>query len=86
MRVSTPDAKTHECVDAPAPVAQLDRAPGFEPVGREFESLRARSNASTRWRVGALTRVSTHERNDALALTHLLAGKELSWYGYDPPI
>ena len=25
-----------------APVAQLDRAPGFEPVGRGFESLRAR--------------------------------------------
>jgi hypothetical protein len=25
-----------------APVAQLDRAPGFEPGGREFESLRAR--------------------------------------------
>src|SRR5438477_7079412 len=26
---------------ARAPVAQLDRAPGFEPGGREFESLRA---------------------------------------------
>ena len=26
----------------PAPVAQLDRASGFEPEGREFESLRAR--------------------------------------------
>jgi hypothetical protein len=25
-----------------APVAQLDRAAGFEPVGRGFESLRAR--------------------------------------------
>ena len=25
-----------------APVAQLDRIPGFEPVGREFESLQAR--------------------------------------------
>jgi hypothetical protein len=24
-----------------APVAQLDRATGYEPVGREFESLRA---------------------------------------------
>ena len=24
-----------------APVAQLDRVTGFEPVGREFESLRA---------------------------------------------
>ena len=26
---------------APPPVAQLDRAPGFEPGCREFESLRA---------------------------------------------
>ena len=25
-----------------APVAQLDRVPGFEPGGREFKSLRAR--------------------------------------------
>ena len=25
-----------------APVAQLDRACGYEPQGREFESLRAR--------------------------------------------
>ena len=25
-----------------APVAQLDRAPGFDPVGRGFKSLRAR--------------------------------------------
>ncbi len=25
-----------------APVAQLDRVTGFEPVGREFESLQAR--------------------------------------------
>ena len=27
-----------------APVAQLDRVSGFEPGGREFESLRARHN------------------------------------------
>ena len=27
---------------AHAPVAQLDRVSGFEPGGREFESLRAR--------------------------------------------
>ena len=27
--------------EAKAPVAQLDRAPGFEPVGRRFESCRA---------------------------------------------
>src|SRR6188474_261602 len=27
---------------AHAPVAQLDRAPGFEPGGRRFESVRAR--------------------------------------------
>jgi hypothetical protein len=30
--------------DCLAPVAQLDRAPDFESVGRGFESLRARHN------------------------------------------
>ena len=28
-----------------APVAQLDRATGFEPVGRRFESCRAHQNS-----------------------------------------
>lgn len=28
-----------------APVAQLDRVPGYEPGGREFESLRAHHKA-----------------------------------------
>ena len=27
-----------------APIAQLDRVPGFEPGGRRFESVRARHN------------------------------------------
>ena len=31
-----------------APVAQLDRVPGYEPGGREFESLRARQNSRKR--------------------------------------
>jgi hypothetical protein len=30
-----------------APVAQLDRAPGYEPGGREFESLRARQSCQS---------------------------------------
>jgi hypothetical protein len=30
--------------DGYAPVAQLDRATGFEPVGRGFDSLRAHLN------------------------------------------
>ena len=30
------------CGEHSAPVAQLDRVPGYEPGGREFESLRAR--------------------------------------------
>jgi hypothetical protein len=30
-----------------APVAQLDRVPGYEPGGREFESLRARHSLKT---------------------------------------
>ena len=33
---------THPILPAYAPVAQLDRAPDFESVGRGFESLRAR--------------------------------------------
>lgn len=32
----------HAIVSAYAPVAQSDRVPGYEPGGREFESLRAR--------------------------------------------
>jgi hypothetical protein len=32
-------------IDMRAPVAQVDRAAGFEPVGREFESLRARQKS-----------------------------------------
>src|SRR5580658_6702533 len=35
------DAKLVFTCQQCAPVAQLDRAAGFEPVGREFESLRA---------------------------------------------
>ncbi len=31
-----------------APVAQLDRVSGYEPGGREFESLRARKIIKTR--------------------------------------
>ena len=36
-----------------APVAQLDRVPGFEPGGRGFESLRARQVSSGPFRPGA---------------------------------
>jgi hypothetical protein len=32
----------HYAISFSAPVAQLDRVPGYEPGGREFESLRAR--------------------------------------------
>ena len=32
----------------PAPLAQLDRASGYEPEGREFESLRARHSPTKR--------------------------------------
>ena len=39
-------AMHHNCISAP--VAQLDRAPGYELGGREFESLRARHQKSTR--------------------------------------
>ena len=43
-----------------APVAQLDRAAGFEPVGRGFESLRARQiSLSLPNRYGQFMRVET---------------------------
>ncbi len=47
MEASWPEFCYHERLNATmdmrsAPVAQLDRAIGFEPIGRGFESLRAR--------------------------------------------
>src|ERR1700728_1333517 len=51
-----------------APVAQLDRAPGYEPGGREFESLRARHKFSSR-------SVSEHvARYIILRRSHVVAG------------
>ena len=44
---------------AVAPVAQLDRASGYEPEGREFESLRAH-NFSAMFQVYVLPSESTH--------------------------
>ena len=41
-----------------APVAQLDRASGFEPEGREFESLRARQPINGLFRSHSLAYVS----------------------------
>jgi hypothetical protein len=35
-------ALIHHAISFSAPVAQLDRVPGYEPGGRGFESLRAR--------------------------------------------
>ena len=40
--IRTPREARACCGDDSAPVAQLDRVPGYEPGGREFESLRAR--------------------------------------------
>ena len=34
-----------------APVAQLDRVPGYEPGGRGFESCRARQFLSKQYRI-----------------------------------
>ena len=49
-----------------APVAQLDRVPGYEPGGREFESLRARHIKTTILKdcgvVGDLRPESSNER------------------------
>ena len=40
--IRTPREASAYCEEHSAPVAQLDRVPGYEPGGREFESLRAR--------------------------------------------
>jgi hypothetical protein len=40
-RATSPKSPTNATLRAGAPVAQLDRAPGFEPGGRRFESVRA---------------------------------------------
>jgi hypothetical protein len=42
-RLTTSHAvRSRQATTIDAPVAQLDRVPGYEPGGREFESLRAR--------------------------------------------
>ncbi len=42
VRIGNPSLSATAAVCIGAPVAQLDRVPGYEPGGREFESLRAR--------------------------------------------
>src|SRR4026207_1791028 len=56
-RLALPDQIVTDDISR-APVAQLDRVSGYEPEGREFESLRARQ---TQQRV-AFTRRSTSIR------------------------
>ena len=68
-----------------APVAQLDRVPGYEPGGREFESLRARHTNTSILKFGGVVgnlRPSIHgwpfefigfliAQNDVNGLTHI---------------
>ena len=50
-----------------APVAQLDRAPGYEPGGREFESLRAHhSSIEPSQTANELRYATEHRRASAL--------------------
>src|SRR5687767_3407029 len=55
-----------------APVAQLDRAPDFESVGRRFESCRARQSksqvASRKWQVGSSERDTSRNLHTYLQL------------------
>jgi hypothetical protein len=51
---------------ANAPVAQLDRAPGYEPGGREFESLRAHQFTLSKSSIGSQR--SAHGQGDELGL------------------
>ena len=43
---TAPRSATQKPINCRAPLAQLDRATDYESVGREFESLRARSFSS----------------------------------------
>ena len=53
-----------------APVAQLDRASGFEPEGREFESLRARQPINYLPLIGN-AQLTKRSENVALSATFL---------------
>ena len=57
-----------------APVAQLDRVPGFEPGCREFESLRARQLKTGGYGLGCdlFFHVSSYVSFGAIAKKHAL--------------
>ena len=66
--------KSNELASVTAPVAQLDRVGGFEPLGREFESLRVRHIKNPRsyergffiWRIRRMrTPASSTKRQDS---------------------
>ena len=70
-----------------APVAQLDRVPGYEPGGREFESLRARQ-ATKKLTLGWAFLL--HETPRGVSKTpdsHFQCGRELTKTvpGFRPP-
>jgi hypothetical protein len=64
-----------------APVAQLDRVFGYEPKGREFESLRAHHTAILIAPVAQLDRASGYEPEgrefESLRAHHTLSSKHL---------
>ena len=61
-----------------APVAQLDRASGYEPEGREFESLRAHHPFhAINMRLSARPAKHRSRLPDRLCTTELLVSKEL---------
>ena len=70
-----------------APVAQLDRVPGYEPGGREFESLRARhaTKKLTLW--WAFLLLETPARFGNTPDSHFQCGRELTKtvHGLRPP-
>ena len=56
-----------------APVAQLDRVPGYEPGGREFESLRARQSINYLPLIGN-AQLTKRSENVAFSATFLPRG------------
>ena len=69
-----------------APVAQLDRASGFEPEGREFESLRARHHLQPRSSGGPFRLRGIAARASDPATTLSLDGRALQLTDHARPV
>ncbi len=76
------DSSMQKCENAPnsAPVAQLDRVPGFEPGGRAFESLRARQLHFSGIKTTICSWVHDMKRLDPLDSNYVIANNSISTF------